>query len=137
GSRSPPAMRSTLARSSAARSRARSRSSSNSARASLARPAALSSICERARPDMRVASYRVQLCPSFGFAELAELAPYLAALGVSHVYLSPYLQAASGSTHGYDIVDPSHVNRELGGEAAHTLMIERLRACGLGQVIDV
>jgi (1->4)-alpha-D-glucan 1-alpha-D-glucosylmutase len=83
------------------------------------------------------ATYRFQLRPGFGFDEVAELAGYLKALGISHVYLSPYLQAAPGSTHGYDIVDHSQVNRELGGAAAHARMVEALRAQGLGQVIDV
>jgi (1->4)-alpha-D-glucan 1-alpha-D-glucosylmutase len=83
------------------------------------------------------ATYRLQLCPGFGFDQVAEIAPYLKALGVSHVYLSPYLQAAAGSTHGYDIVDHSQVNRELGGAAAHARMLQVLRAQGLGQVIDV
>ena len=52
----------------------------------------------------------------FPFAEAAALSPYLAALGVSHLYCSPYLQAAPGSAHGYDVVDHSRVNEELGGE---------------------
>jgi maltooligosyltrehalose synthase len=49
----------------------------------------------------------------------ASIADYLAALGISHLYGSPYLQAATGSTHGYDIVDPRAVNRELGGAPGH------------------
>ena len=64
-------------------------------------------------------TYRLQLCPGFGFDQVAAIAPYLKALGISHVYLSPYLQAAAGSTHGYDIVDHSQVNRELGGAPGH------------------
>ena len=65
------------------------------------------------------ATYRVQLHGGFGFEQAAELAPYLATLGVSHFYSSPYLQAARGSTHGYDVVDHSRVNEELGGEEGH------------------
>lgn len=84
-----------------------------------------------------IATYRLQLHPGFGFDDVAALADYLAALGVSHAYLSPYLQAAAHSTHGYDVVDPSRVNRELGGAVAHARMIAALRAHGLGQMVDV
>jgi (1->4)-alpha-D-glucan 1-alpha-D-glucosylmutase len=83
------------------------------------------------------ATYRLQLRPDFGFARAAEIAGYLAELGVSHAYFSPYLQATPGSTHGYDVVDPTQVNRELGGAEAHAHMVQQLRAHGLGQVIDV
>jgi (1->4)-alpha-D-glucan 1-alpha-D-glucosylmutase len=83
------------------------------------------------------ATYRLQLCPGFGFAAAAEVVSYLSELGVSHAYFSPYLQAAAGSSHGYDVVDPTRVNRELGGADAHAHMVATLRAHGLGQVIDV
>ena len=65
----------------------------------------------------RRATYRLQLGPDDGFEHAARLADYLAALGVSHAYLSPYMQAAPGSRHGYDVVDPTRVSGELGGEA--------------------
>jgi (1->4)-alpha-D-glucan 1-alpha-D-glucosylmutase len=84
-----------------------------------------------------LATYRLQLEPGFGFDEAAALAPYLAALGVSHVYCSPYLQAAPGSRHGYDVVDPGRVNEELGGPAAHARFCAALRRHGLGQILDV
>ena len=83
------------------------------------------------------ATYRVQFRPDFGFDDAAAIADYLAALGVSHLYASPYLQAAPGSTHGYDVVDHHRVNRELGGEEAHGRLVEALRAVGLGQVLDI
>jgi (1->4)-alpha-D-glucan 1-alpha-D-glucosylmutase len=83
------------------------------------------------------ATYRVQLRPGFGFAEVAELADYFAELGVSHVYLSPYLQAAKGSTHGYDVVAHHRVNPELGGEEGHARMSAALAAKGLGQLVDM
>jgi (1->4)-alpha-D-glucan 1-alpha-D-glucosylmutase len=67
-------------------------------------------------------TYRLQLRPEFGFDDAAAVADYLADLGVTHVYCSPYLQAAPGSTHGYDVVDHSRVNEELGGAAAHARM---------------
>jgi (1->4)-alpha-D-glucan 1-alpha-D-glucosylmutase len=82
-------------------------------------------------------TYRLQLRPGFGFDEAAEVCSYLKALGVTHVYCSPYLQAAPGSTHGYDVVDPGRVNEELGGAAAHARFVQRLRNEGLGQVLDI
>lgn len=75
--------------------------------------------------------------PGFGFAQAAELAPYLSELGISHVYTSPYLQAAAGSTHGYDVVDPTRVNEELGGAEEHARFCGTLRSHGLGQMIDL
>ena len=87
-------------------------------------------------PDRR-ATYRLQLHRGFGFDAAAGIADYLAALGISHVYTSPYLQAAPGSTHGYDVVDHARVNDELGGPAAHRRFLEALRKAGLRQVIDV
>ena len=85
----------------------------------------------------RRATYRLQLRPEFGFAEAAAQADYLAALGVSHVYSSPYLQAAAGSTHGYDVVDPGRVSDDLGGESAHRAFVEELAGRGLGQLLDI
>ncbi len=63
------------------------------------------------------ATYRLQLSPELDFAAARELVPYLRELGVSHLYLSPSLQARSGSTHGYDVVDPTKISEALGGEA--------------------
>ena len=83
------------------------------------------------------ATYRLQLHADFGFTAAAAVADYLAALGVSHVYSSPYLQAAPGSTHGYDVVDPRLVNAELGGPVAHQRYGAKLSEHGLGQVLDV
>jgi (1->4)-alpha-D-glucan 1-alpha-D-glucosylmutase len=86
-------------------------------------------------------TYRLQLRGTpddhFGFAEAAALAPYLSALGVSHVYLSPILQAAPGSTHGYDVVDHSKLSDELGGGEAFGAMAERFRAHGLRVLADL
>jgi len=83
------------------------------------------------------ATYRVQLNAAFGFDDAAAVCGYLADLGVTHLYASPYLQAMPGSTHGYDVVDHGRVNPELGGEAAHGRLVEALRANGLGQVLDI
>ncbi len=88
------------------------------------------------RVDPR-ATYRIQLTPTFTFDDAAALAPYLEALGVSHVYASPYLRAMPGSLHGYDVVDPRQVNPELGGEAAHARFSAALGRHGLGQVLDI
>ena len=63
-----------------------------------------------------VSTYRLQLRDSFGFGQAAEQAGYLATLGVTHVYLSPILQANPGSPHGYDVIDHSLVSTDLGGE---------------------
>ncbi|MFN8534857.1 MAG: malto-oligosyltrehalose synthase [Dehalococcoidia bacterium] len=84
-----------------------------------------------------IATYRVQLHAGFGFADAAAIAPYLADLGISHLYASPYLEAAPGSTHGYDVVDPSRVNDELGGPVAHARFAETLHDVGLGQILDI
>jgi (1->4)-alpha-D-glucan 1-alpha-D-glucosylmutase len=88
-------------------------------------------------PRPRAATYRVQLHAGFTFDDAAAVAGYLAALGVSHLYCSPYLQAAKGSMHGYDVVDHSRLNAELGGEAAHGRMTRQLAQAGLGQVLDI
>src|SRR3954447_9599602 len=83
------------------------------------------------------ATYRLQLGPGFGFADVASLAPYLARLGVSQAYLSPVLQAGAGSTHGYDVLDHSVLNVEHGGAEGFDRMVEALRTHGLGLVVDV
>jgi len=85
----------------------------------------------------RVATYRVQLRPEFGFDAAAALADYWASLGISHLYTSPYLQAASGSSHGYDVVDHNRVNEELGGEKGRLVLCGALRNHGLEQVLDI
>jgi (1->4)-alpha-D-glucan 1-alpha-D-glucosylmutase len=84
-----------------------------------------------------VSTYRLQLQPGFGFAAAAASADYLAGLGVSHVYLSPILQATPGSRHGYDVVDHSRVSADLGGETAFRDMVRRFRMAGLGVIVDI
>jgi (1->4)-alpha-D-glucan 1-alpha-D-glucosylmutase len=88
-------------------------------------------------PKVPLSTYRLQLRPEFGFDEAAALADYLAALGISHLYSSPYLQAAKGSTHGYDVIDPTRVNEELGGPQAHERLCRTLAENRLGQVLDI
>ena len=82
------------------------------------------------------ATYRLQFHAGFGFDAAAEIAPYLAKLGVSHVYASPYLLARRGSTHGYDIIDHNKLNPELGDEAAYQRMCRAFGDNGLGQILD-
>ena len=84
-----------------------------------------------------LSTYRLQLRPSFGFDDAVAVVDYLADLGISHVYVSPYLQAAPGSTHGYDVVDHSKVNEELGGAEGHQRFVDALAAAELGQVLDI
>src|SRR3954449_3800961 len=84
------------------------------------------------RPELR-ATYRLQLGPELDFAAARSPNPCFKALGVSHLYLSPSLQARSGSTHGYDVVDPTSISRELGGEEA----FRGLAGAGLGIVLDI
>lgn len=83
------------------------------------------------------ATYRVQLSPDFGFDAAAKIVPYLSQLGVSHMYCSPCLQAAAGSTHGYDVVDYQHVNEELGGATAYKRLCAALKQAGMGQILDI
>ncbi|MBW8869568.1 MAG: malto-oligosyltrehalose synthase, partial [Acidobacteriales bacterium] len=82
-------------------------------------------------------TYRLQLHAGFTFDDAIAIAPYLKSLGVSHVYCSPYLQAAPGSKHGYDVVDHQCINTELGGEEAHQRFCDRLAELGLGQILDI
>ena len=91
----------------------------------------------RGVPSQVLSTYRVQLRAEFDFDAAAAVADYLAALGVSHLYCSPYLQAAAGSAHGYDVVDPTRVSEELGGEAGHERLCLALAEHGLGQVLDI
>jgi (1->4)-alpha-D-glucan 1-alpha-D-glucosylmutase len=79
------------------------------------------------------ATYRLQLTPAFGFAEAEQVVPYLAELGISHLYLSPVLEARRGSQHGYDGTDPRRIREELGGEEA----LRHLCTAGLAIIVDV
>jgi (1->4)-alpha-D-glucan 1-alpha-D-glucosylmutase len=82
-------------------------------------------------------TYRVQLSKDFTFEAAASRAEYLASLGVSHVYCSPFLQAARGSTHGYDVVDPHRINDELGGETGFRRFASIASEQGLKLLMDV
>ena len=84
-----------------------------------------------------VGSYRLQLHAGFTLEDAAGILPYLADLGLSHVYLSPCLQAMPGSMHGYDVTDPSRINEDLGGEESWAAFVGAARAHGLKILLDI
>ncbi len=81
-------------------------------------------------------TYRLQLTPELGFAQANALVEYLDALGVGALYTSPIMRAEPGSTHGYDVVDPTNVSPELGGEDAFQQLASTLAAREMGLVVD-
>ncbi len=83
------------------------------------------------------ATYRIQFHKGFTFADAEALVPYLDRLGISHLYASPITVAAAGSTHGYDVIDPTRINPELGGEDAFRSLVAALHARGMGVIIDI
>jgi len=83
------------------------------------------------------ATYRVQLNADFTFKDLTAIIPYLAALGVSHVYCSPYFRARAGSAHGYDVVDHNSFNPEIGTREDFDRLVASLRAHGMGHILDI
>src|SRR5580698_4284995 len=91
----------------------------------------------RPRPRPRAATYRVQLHAGFTFDDAAAITGYLAELGVSHLYCSPVLQAAAGSTHGYNVVDHGRLNSELGGADGYRRLSAELTSNNLGEVLDI
>ncbi|WP_438391337.1 malto-oligosyltrehalose synthase [Caballeronia sp. DA-9] len=80
---------------------------------------------------------RLQLHKDFTFDDAARQVDYMASLGISHAYLSPITTATSGSTHGYDTVDYTRVNPELGGEEGLKRLVDKLRAHEMGAIVDV
>ena len=88
-------------------------------------------------PRIPTSTYRLQLSPTQDFAAAADLVGYLDALGVGALYCSPILQASPGSAHGYDVVDPTRANDELGGESGRLALVDALRAAGLRALIDL
>lgn len=87
-------------------------------------------------PAIPLATYRVQLTAAFGFDAAATIVPYLKELGITHLYASPFMKARKGSTHGYDIVDHTLLNPELGGASGFARLSEALRAHDLGLILD-
>ncbi|ATP49476.1 malto-oligosyltrehalose synthase [Pseudomonas putida] len=82
------------------------------------------------------ATLRLQFHSDFTLDHAVPLVPYFAQLGISHLYASPILKARAGSRHGYDVVDPTQVNPELGGEAALQRLVAALRQHGMGLILD-
>jgi (1->4)-alpha-D-glucan 1-alpha-D-glucosylmutase len=89
-----------------------------------------------APPLVPRATYRLQFHKDFGFADARAVVPYLAALGVSHLYASPLTMARPGSTHGYDVIDFNRLNPELGDEAAFEALIAELQTHDIGLLLD-
>ena len=83
------------------------------------------------------ATYRLQFHTGFGFDDARRLVPYLAKLGISHIYASPILAARQGSPHGYDVIDHARINPELGGNPALHALVAALRENGMGIVLDI
>lgn len=90
-----------------------------------------------AMPRIPVATYRLQLNRTFTFQDATQLIPYLDDLGITDLYCSPYFRAVPGSLHGYDVVDPTTLNPEIGSEADYRAMIEELQRHGMGHLLDV
>ncbi|WP_460064453.1 malto-oligosyltrehalose synthase [Pseudomonas sp. S2_H08] len=83
------------------------------------------------------ATLRLQFHKGFTLEHAVPLVPYFARLGISHIYASPLLAARAGSMHGYDVVDPTHVNPELGGEPALRRLVSTLREHNMGLILDI
>jgi (1->4)-alpha-D-glucan 1-alpha-D-glucosylmutase len=88
------------------------------------------------RAAIPIATYRLQLTANFDFDAAAAIAPYLKALGITHLYASPFMKARKGSTHGYDIVDHAKINPELGGDAGFERLSGALEQHDLGLILD-
>jgi (1->4)-alpha-D-glucan 1-alpha-D-glucosylmutase len=87
-------------------------------------------------PDIPLATYRLQLTKDFGFDDAAAVVPYLKALGITHLYTSPFLKARAGSLHGYDVIDHRQFNPELGGEQGFVRLSTALNNENMGLVLD-
>jgi (1->4)-alpha-D-glucan 1-alpha-D-glucosylmutase len=83
------------------------------------------------------ATYRLQFHPGFTLEDARAIVPYLADLGISHVYASPLAEAREGSTHGYDVTDPTRIRDALGGEDALRALAADLRGHGMGLILDI
>ncbi|MEX2230150.1 MAG: malto-oligosyltrehalose synthase [Dehalococcoidia bacterium] len=89
------------------------------------------------RGSVPASTYRLQLHARFTFDDARAVLPYLHDLGITHVYLSPIAAAVPGSMHGYDVIDPTRINPELGGEAAYARLVAEQRRLGMGQLLDI
>src|SRR5690349_13876837 len=98
---------------------------------------ATANVTTRAHSQTPVATYRLQFNRTFTFRDAAAVVPYLAALGISHCYASPYLKARPGSPHGYDIIDHNALNPEIGSPEEFEAMVASLKSNGMGQLLDI
>ena len=89
------------------------------------------------QPRFPISTYRLQFSRAFTFVDAKEILPYLHALGISDCYASPYFKATPGSSHGYDVVDPTQLNPELGTEKEYQEFVLELQRHGMGQILDV
>jgi (1->4)-alpha-D-glucan 1-alpha-D-glucosylmutase len=87
-------------------------------------------------PAIPIATYRLQLTANFDFDAAAAVVPYLKALGITHLYASPFMKSRKGSTHGYDVVDHTRINPELGGDAGFERLSLALKQHDLGLILD-
>src|SRR5262245_7116457 len=90
-----------------------------------------------AMKNIPFATYRMQLNHKFTFMKTAEQIKYLKALGISHLYCSPLLQAQKGSLHGYDVTDHSHLNAEIGSEVEFNYLVDLLKENGMRLILDI
>src|SRR5918993_3826685 len=88
-------------------------------------------------PDIPLATYRLQFNASFTFDDATAIVDYLHALGISHCYASSYFKAVPGSTHGYDVADPTQLNPEIGDERSYDAWVQQLRDRGMGHIVDI
>jgi (1->4)-alpha-D-glucan 1-alpha-D-glucosylmutase len=95
-------------------------------------------VSERMKPrSIPLSTYRLQFNRSFTFSQAADLVPYLAELGITHCYASPYLRSRPGSMHGYDIIDHHHLDPEIGTPEDYERFVAALHQHGMGQILDV
>ena len=92
---------------------------------------------EQSDQQIPVSTYRLQFNQSFTFKDATKLVSYLHALGITHCYASPYLKAVPGSIHGYDVVDPTCLNPEIGSEEEYEEFVQTLKSFDMGQILDV
>jgi (1->4)-alpha-D-glucan 1-alpha-D-glucosylmutase len=92
---------------------------------------------DSATPSTPLSTYRLQFNADFTFEDASAIVGYLHALGVSHCYASSYLKAVPGSTHGYDVADPTRLNPEIGNDETYAQWVTRLREHGMGHILDI
>src|SRR3712207_6203941 len=90
----------------------------------------------RSQHPLPESTYRLQFHAGFTFRDATAIVPYLHALGVTHLYASPYLRARAGSTHGYDVIDHCSLNPEVGTEADYDAWVEAMRRHRMSHILD-